>query len=361
MTSNAPRRPGDGSASPSDGPLARRPGDGAPPAPSDGLLARRPGDGAPHDRSALVRHARDSIARGSKSFAAASKLFDPATRERAWLLYAWCRAGDDAADGQEGGGALAADDSPEQARARVAEIARLTDLALAGVPTGLPAYDGLAVVVAETRMPPEWPRELVAGFAMDADGWRPRGENDLMLYCYRVAGAVGLMMAAVMGVDPADRAVLDRACDLGLAFQLANIARDLAEDDAGGRCYLPLEWLVEIDVPPGEQMKPPYRTRLAMLGRRLADRAEAYEASARGGTPALTFRSAWAVLAAAGIYGDIARAVRDRGAAAWDARVVTSRGAKLGWIARAGAQAARRRTLYADVPRPGDLWTRPGR
>ncbi len=58
------------------------------------------------DRAALVTHARDSIARGSKSFAMASKLFDPVTRERAWLLYAWCRKCDDIADGQDHGGAM---------------------------------------------------------------------------------------------------------------------------------------------------------------------------------------------------------------------------------------------------------------
>ena len=91
-----------------------------------------------------------------------------------------------------------------------------------------------------------------------------------------------------MGVDPADEATLDRACDLGLAFQLANIARDIGEDDAAGRCYLPAEWLAEMDIPPGEHMKPPYRQRLAVLARRLADRAERYEACARTGAAALS-------------------------------------------------------------------------
>lgn len=245
------------------------------------------------------------------------------------------------------------------ARAQLAEITRLTEEALANRPTGVPAFDGLAVVTRETRIPPQWPRDLIAGFALDADEWRPRSEDDLYRYCYHVAGAVGLMMAVVMGVDPRDEAVLDRACDLGLAFQLANIARDLEEDDRGDRCYLPVEWLVEMDMPPSEHLKPPFRRRLAVLAKRLADRAERYEASARGGTPALSARSAWAVLAAAGIYGDIAREVRARGEHAWDHRVTTSRGAKLRWIARAGAQAMRRKRLYADVPRPTDLWTRP--
>ena len=67
------------------------------------------------DRAALVAYARDSIARGSKSFAAASKLFDRTTRERVWLLYAWCRKCDDMADGQDHGGTLSAVADPQAA------------------------------------------------------------------------------------------------------------------------------------------------------------------------------------------------------------------------------------------------------
>jgi phytoene synthase len=307
-------------------------------------------------RAELVIAARDTIARGSKSFATASKLFDAETRERAWLLYAWCRACDDIVDGQEMGGARVVVTDP---LARLARVQALTEQALAGVPTGEPAFDALAMVAAETGMPHHLPRDLIAGFAMDAEDWRPRSEDDLLRYCYHVAGVVGVMMAIVMGVDPADEAVLDRACDLGLAFQLANIARDLSEDDAVGRCYLPIEWLVEIDVPPGEALRPAYRERLGMLGRRLAQRAGAYEQSARHGTPALSFRSAWAVLSAAGIYGDIAREVARRGAHAWDSRVVISRKAKLAWVGRAGWQAARRHRLWRGDAGRGGLWTRP--
>src|SRR3546814_3739867 len=70
--------------------------------------------------------------------------------------------------------------------------------------------------------------------------------SDLLLrYSYHVAGAVGVAMALVMGVDPRDETTLDRASDLGIAFQLANIARDVAEDAAADRCYLPVEWMVE--------------------------------------------------------------------------------------------------------------------
>ncbi|PKP92644.1 MAG: phytoene synthase [Alphaproteobacteria bacterium HGW-Alphaproteobacteria-16] len=310
----------------------------------------------PPSRADIVTAARDSIAKGSKSFAAASKLFDPVTRERAWLLYAWCRKCDDLADGQElGHGAKPVSDPA----ATLARIRALTDAALAGQWTGDPAFDALKIVAEETRMPHRFAHDLIEGFALDAKGWFPRSEHDLMQYCYHVAGAVGCMMAVVMGVDPDDQATLDRACDLGLAFQLANIARDIEADDAMGRCYLPMEWLVEMDMPPGQHMKPPFRPRLVVIAKWLGELAQAHEESARLGTPALGLRSAWAVLAAAGIYGDIAREVVARGAHAWDHRASTTRAQKLKWIARSFGQAMARKRLYPPAPRPAELWSRP--
>ncbi len=309
------------------------------------------------DRAALVEAARVSIARGSKSFAAASTLFDPATRERAWLLYAWCRRCDDLADGQEGGGDLAAVADPA---ARIATIEALTAQALAGEATGDAAFDALGLVARETGLPAAWAHDLIEGFRLDAAGWRPQTQGDLHRYCYHVAGAVGLMMAVVMGVDPGDAATLDRACDLGHAFQLANIARDLAEDEAGGRCYLPADWLAEQGIADAP-LASANRGKLAVLAARLAGLAARFEASARRGTPALAFRSAWAVLAAAAIYGAIGREVARRGPRAWDDRVTTGKAAKLGFIARAAGAAGARRMLYPPRPRDPALWTRPGR
>ena len=306
-------------------------------------------------RDAIVATAQESIARGSKSFAAASRLFDRRTRERAWLLYAWCRACDDIADGQDHGhGMTVVEDAP----ARLAHLSAMTEAALAGEVVGDPAFDALRIVAAETRLPHAFARDLIAGFALDARDWRPRSEADLYKYCYHVAGVVGCMMAVAMGVDPDDQDTLDRACDLGMAFQLANIARDIEEDDRVGRAYVPEEWFVEMDIPPGQHMKPPFRPRLAVLARRLADRAAEFEASARVGTPKLPFRSAWAVLSAAGIYGAIGRAVAARGEHAWDHRVTTSRWEKLKFITRAAIEARGRARLYPPSPR--DIaWTRP--
>ena len=123
------------------------------------------------NRAALVMAARDSIAKGSKSFALASRLFDQQTRERAWLLYSWCRACDDLADGQDHGGEMSAVADPY---VRLTYIRDMTERALRGETTGDPAFDALGLVVAECKIPHDWPRDLVQGFAMDADGFSPR-------------------------------------------------------------------------------------------------------------------------------------------------------------------------------------------
>jgi 15-cis-phytoene synthase len=288
------------------------------------------------DRAALVMAARDSIAKGSKSFALASRLFDQQTRERAWLLYSWCRACDDLADGQDHGGAMSAVADPH---IRLAYIRDMTERALRSEATGDPAFDALGLVVSECKIPHAWPRDLVHGFAMDADGFSPRTTQDMLTYCYHVAGVVGLMMAVVMGVDPEDKETLAHANDLGLAFQLTNIARDIGEDASAGRCYIPATWLGKADIGPGEHMKPHYRKALAGIGTQFAEMAEGYEASARIGARKLPFRSRWAVLSAAGIYGDIAREVARRGEHAWDSRVFTSKADKFNWVMRAMVQA----------------------
>ena len=287
-------------------------------------------------RADLVARAGEDIARGSKSFRLASTLFARATRERAWLLYAWCRACDDLADGQEMGHEMRA---VVDATARLVMIRENTAAALEGRGTGLSAFDGLSFVARESGIAPALMDDHVEGFALDTIGWQPRSEADLLRYCYHVAGVVGVMMALVMGVAPEDRATLDRACDLGLAFQLANIARDVREDARAGRCYLPSEWLQELELHPNDLAQPGRDEQIAILAARLAGLAAAHEARARVGAAALPFRSRWAVLAAAGIYGGIAREVAQRGAHAWDERVTTSRAAKLGWVVRAGAQA----------------------
>ncbi len=307
-------------------------------------------------RAELVAAAGATIAQGSQSFAAASKLFAPETRDRAWLLYAWCRAAADMTDGQElGHSAPNSSCAPADPVGAQLELGALTAAALdseADVP--LP-FAALRQVARETAMPRGLIADHLAGFALDAEGWQPDSEADLLRYCYHVAGTVGCMMAVVMGVDPADEDTLDRACDLGLAFQLANIARDVVPDAAVGRCYVPAQWLAEEGLEGADLTQPQHRAALARIAARLVALSRPYRTSARIGAARLPSRSRLAVLAADAIYGAIGERVAAKGAQAWDQRVRVSTAGKLAlFVAAAGRSIA----TPTETPRTG-LWDRP--
>jgi len=305
----------------------------------------------------VLGHARASIARGSKSFALAAKLFDAPTRDKAMLLYSWCRHTDDVIDGQILGEGRNDDTRPPAER--LAEVEYLTERALAGQPEGDPAYAALAQVVQATGMPHRFPRDLIHGFRIDMEERPFHSFDDTLAYSYHVAGCVGVMMAIVMGVSPQDRPTLDRASDLGISFQLNNIARDIIEDAMNSRRYIPDDWLASVGLLPNSFAFPPHRRQLFRLLVRLVDQAELYEASARHGTSALRNRAAWAVLAAASIYGGIGRKIRDAGPEALETRMRTTYREKLQAVALAAVQTSRRRALWSG-PHPRDgLWTMP--
>ncbi|GGI81173.1 phytoene synthase [Polymorphobacter multimanifer] len=305
----------------------------------------------------VLSHAKAAIARGSKSFALASRLFDAPTRDHAMLLYAWCRHTDDVIDGQVLGEGRNDDTRPPAER--LAEVERLTELALAGTPEGAPAYHALARVVHETGMPPQYPRDLIHGFRIDMEERPFHTLEDTLTYCYHVAGCVGVMMAIVMGVDPKDRATLVRASDLGIAFQLNNIARDIIEDAMNSRRYIPDDWLANVGLTPTNFAFPAQRRQLFRLLIRLVDQAEDYELSARHGTPALRNRAAWAVLAAASIYGGIGRKLRKAGPEALESRMRTTMPEKLQAVSLAASQTLVRKRRWSGTHDRSGLWTMP--
>jgi len=307
------------------------------------------------EHDSVLAHCRDAIRRGSKSFAGAARLFDPATRESAFLLYAWCRHCDDQVDGEALGFKLGAN-GPASRRARLEELEAATRRCLHGEPSDEPVFEALRRVTARHAIPQRYPLELLEGFAMDVAGRRYTTAEDLFLYCYHVAGVVGLMMAHVMGVRDAE--TLQRAADLGLALQLTNIARDVVEDAAVGRVYLPLEWLDEAGVPPDEVGEPRHREAVARTVARLLDAAEHFYASGDEGIRHLPWRSAWAVAVARRVYAAIGVRVRRLGPRAWDERVVVPRLCHLLQLGAGLAQALHatgwRRRLPVP-PRPS-LW-----
>jgi len=283
-------------------------------------------------RDEIVAKAHQSIERGSKSFRAASRLFDRVTRERAWLLYCWCRHCDDVCDGQAYG-------FGNGVRGNVAVLRGKTRLAIVGEDVAELPFQALRLLLSECPIPERFLEDHLRGFALDEEGWQPLTSEDLVRYCYHVAGTVGSMMAIVMGVPPEDQETLERAADLGIAFQLSNIARDVREDLDAGRCYLPAQWMVALGVEPQTLFRPQSSGALTeMVGRLIADVA-IYEASARRGVGRLPFRSRLAVLSALRIYGAIGRRVRRLGTSAWDQRVTIGKLRKLAFVVPSFAEA----------------------
>lgn len=321
----------------------------------DGFLAMTDA-GTRHNADVAV--CRDLITRGSKSFALAARLFDAQTRDDAFCLYGWCRTCDDAIDGSELG--FASGDRPRalelgETLRRLNELKARTRAAYSGNAANDAAresavFRAFGEVARRRGIPEHYPLELLEGMAMDVRRERYETLGDLLVYAYRVAGTVGLMMCHIMGLR--DEAALKNAADLGMAMQLTNIARDVAEDFSSGRVYLPLQWLAAAGVPADRLMEPGYRDKTAGVVRRMLDEAGRLYASGEAGLFALRFQAACAVGAASRVYAEIGRRVDERGAAAWDTRTVVAGPRKTALVASGVAAAA------AQLPR---RWVRPWR
>lgn len=308
---------------------------------------------------AVAERSREIIRKGSKSFAAAARLFAQDTRADVYKLYAWCRYCDDLIDGQEMGFGRE-EISQTDAEERLAFLRQETERAVAGEPVEEPAFIGLQQVAERYQIPARHPLDLIKGFEMDVGGYQYRELEDTLLYSYHVAGVVGVMMAYVMGAR--EPAVLGRAADLGIAFQLTNISRDVIEDAVNGRVYLPAHWLENAGVSPADIALPEHRGAVFGVVEQLLGVAELYYRSAAQGVPALGFRAGWAVSTAAGVYRDIGRLVMRRGSAAWDKRAIVPGRRKLWWGVRGGLQSLKAQSIgrwRAERPRSPDLWIKP--
>jgi phytoene synthase len=159
----------------------------------------------------------------------------------------------------------------------------------------------------------------------------------------------------VMGVR--ERSVLLRASDLGIAFQLTNIVRDIVADAEVGRVYVPRDELRTAGLDAGMLTQPEHRAALFAVARDLLADADRYYASANAGLPHLPLRSAWAVAAARRVYRDIGSLVSRRRYRAWDARVSTSSARKFVGVVRAAGDAIVARTRPAAPCDRAGLYT----
>jgi len=268
------------------------------------------------------------------------------------MLYAWCRYCDDVIDGQEMGHGQIADYYKTGQGERLEQLRQDTSDALAGKPTDNPVFGGLARVVKTHEIDHKHPFDLLKGFEMDAEDRVYETVDDILDYSYHVAGVVGVMMANIMGVR--DAATLDRASDLGLAFQFTNIARDVIDDAKADRVFLPQDLLTKHGAPieaaslaKAENWPAAHKAACEQL-----DIAEQYYESAKVGIKELPFRCAWAISAALAVYREIGERLRDGGSQAWEGRVSASNGRKMA-LAMAAVGPAVRRKSVAVMSRDG--------
>jgi phytoene synthase len=277
----------------------------------------------PDDRAAC----RALIRCGSRSFFCASLVLPRRIREPALALYAFCRLADDAVDDPEGG--------PEA----LAELQARLDRIYAGQPLDIAADRAFADVVGRFGIPYRLPAALLEGFSWDQQARRYDTIGELRAYGARVAGAVGAMMAMLMGVR--DPSVAARACDLGVAMQLTNIARDVGEDARNGRLYLPQQWLREAGIDPDAFLAAPrFGPRLASVVRGLLASADSLYARADAGIPALPARCRPGITAASRLYQGIGHELARQGHDSVSTRAIVPGRRKLALMAQAGLNGA---------------------
>lgn len=252
-----------------------------------------------HASIADVAACRATLRGGSRTFFAASLALPRSVRKPATGLYAFCRMADDVID---------------QGLDRAAALADLharLDRIYAGAPDDVAADRAFADCVVRFAIPKQFPLALLEGFAWDAAGRRYDNLSELKAYGVRVAGTVGAMMAMVMEVG--ERELVERACDLGVAMQLTNIARDVGEDARNGRLYLPRDWLREAGLDADAWLAAPtFDAKLAAVIERLLEAADMLYARSDAGLARLPAACRPGMVAARLLYAEIGHEVARR-------------------------------------------------
>ncbi len=186
---------------------------------------------------AAYEYCRQIIKRGSKGFYF-STLFLPYQKRRAmWAVYNFCRFTDDMVDNAQS-------TTPTELHSLLSDWEAELRRSFEGrVRPNLPHMLAWHHTATEYKIPSVPPLELIEGVRMDLSKSRYANFEELRLYCYRVASTVGLMASEVIGYS--DPGALEYAIELGIAMQLTNILRDVGEDAAIGRIYLPQEEMAQ--------------------------------------------------------------------------------------------------------------------
>jgi len=291
------------------------------------------------------RTAKEVARKHAKSFFFASYMLLGKRRQASFALYAFCRRLDDMVD-VEGGNLENLSDRLARARQMVAEVyltmpelavpelespAQRLVSATAQSPWDLNEFLALKDCIRHFRIPEQPFQDLISGMEMDLTVKRYRTYEELDLYCHRVAGTVGLMMAPVLGCD--NPAAHTAAANLGKAMQLTNILRDIKEDFERGRIYLPADELAAFDLSEETLAEGKVDDRFRAFMRCQIARARALYALAATGIPSLKGFGAQRMVKLMGtIYGDILREIEARDYDIFSGRAHVSTRRKLGLL-----------------------------
>jgi phytoene synthase len=265
-------------------------------------------------------YCRQKTSASHSSFAASFRFLEPERRQAITALYAYCREVDDAVDECS---------DPGVAAAKLAWWRSEVDALYAGQPTH-PVTQALATALPHFNLPAEHLQEIIDGMEMDLHQTRYADFKALHLYCYRVASVVGLLAAEIFGYT--DRRTLKYAHDLGLAFQLTNIIRDVGEDARRGRIYLPQDELARFGVSEADILASRYSDNFTTLMEFQAERARDYYQRALVELPAADRKAQRAGLIMAAIYRTVLDEVAKDGFHVLDRRLSLPPARKL-WIA----------------------------
>ncbi|MDQ4044212.1 MAG: phytoene/squalene synthase family protein [Chloroflexota bacterium] len=252
---------------------------------------------------------RDVTRIHGRTFYFACQLLPPTERRCIHAIYAWCRHADDIVDTAAPDGSAAAH---EQLDRWLATIDRPVD----------PVSRAFAWVVRYHGVPVEPAQDLIAGVRMDLERISFETWDDLRWYSYCVAGTVGLLTAPILGCI--DQSALPHAVDLGIAMQLTNILRDVAEDAALGRVYLPDEDLARFGVSRESLLAMDPDGDFRGLMRFEIERARGLYRSAQTGIPALSWSGQITTIAGSYLYREILHRIEERGYDVFDGRATIS-------------------------------------
>jgi 15-cis-phytoene synthase len=255
------------------------------------------------DLKISFEHARRLTAHFAKSFYFSARILPEDRRWATYAVYGFCRYADNLIDCPRGR-------TDAELRAEIEALRQELHISYRTGESEHSVMRAFAPVARRYAIPIEYPLDLLKGVTMDMDFPRYDTFDDLYMFCYRVASVVGLMMTCVLGYK--DASAFEFAEKMGVAMQLTNILRDVEEDTALGRIYLPLEDLRRFGVPEEDVLQHRFTSEIRLMMQEQVARGHHYYDEGDKGVCLLPRESQYAISSASKIYRGILRKIEER-------------------------------------------------